>query len=209
MLEKLMIHYKYTYERLDGSIKQSLRDPICKKFNNSPHILCFLLTSQVSGVGLNLVGADRAIVLDPDWNPANDNQSIDRLHRIGQLRDVIVYRLISSNTLEEKIYRRQVFKSGLSKANLEDKHETLTRYFNEFEYLDLLNFDHKAYKCETIDMLNNKHGYEQGFVDTPTNQRHIKFLQSLPEVQGITNHAKLFSCEEEMVHTDNIDLDAN
>ena len=73
MLEKLMIHYNYTYERLDGSIKQSLRDPICKKFNNSPDILCFLLTSQVSGVGLNLVGADRAIVLDPDWNPANDN----------------------------------------------------------------------------------------------------------------------------------------
>jgi SNF2 family DNA or RNA helicase len=65
-----------------------------------------LLTNQVSGVGLNLVSADRAIILDPDWNPANDNQCIDRIYRIGQKRDVIVYRLISTCSVEEKIYRR-------------------------------------------------------------------------------------------------------
>lgn len=73
MLEKLIKKHKYTYERLDGSVKQSLRDSMCQRFNKQDDIFCFLLTSQVSGVGLNLVGADRAIVLDPDWNPANDN----------------------------------------------------------------------------------------------------------------------------------------
>ena len=59
--------------RLDGDVKMYMRDPICQQFNNDKSIFCFLLTTQVSGVGLNLVGADRAIVLDPDWNPANDN----------------------------------------------------------------------------------------------------------------------------------------
>ena len=82
------------------------REGICKLFNTDPNIFCFLLTTQVSGVGLNLVGADRAIILDPDWNPANDNQSVDRIYRIGQKRDVIVYRFISTASVEEHIYRR-------------------------------------------------------------------------------------------------------
>ena len=150
----------------------------------------------MSGVGLNLVGADRAIVLDPDWNPANDNQSIDRIHRIGQKRDVIVYRLISSNTLEEKIYRRQVFKYSLSKANLDGQLETMTRYFNEGEYLNLLDFDSKEESCETIKILNSLHGNEMELVDTPTNKKHVNFLNSIPIVQGITNHGKLFSTDE-------------
>ena len=77
-----------------------------QQFNNDPLILCFLLTNQVSGVGLNLTGADRAIIMDPDWNPANDNQCIDRIYRIGQEKDVIVYRLIAGGTVEEKIYMR-------------------------------------------------------------------------------------------------------
>ena len=74
---------QYKFCRLDGDVKIPLRDSICNKFNSDPEKFVFLLTSQVSGVGLNLCGADRAIVLDPDWNPANDNQSIDRCYRIG------------------------------------------------------------------------------------------------------------------------------
>ena len=89
---------------MDGDVPTKKRDQICQEFNNNPEVFCFLLTSQVSGLGLNLVGADRAIILDPDWNPANDSQSIDRIYRIGQKKDVIVYRLISTNSVEEKIY---------------------------------------------------------------------------------------------------------
>lgn len=58
---------------MDGSVKIRDRDAICTKFNTDPNIFCFLLTSQVSGVGLTLTGADRAIIMDPDWNPANDS----------------------------------------------------------------------------------------------------------------------------------------
>jgi SNF2 family DNA or RNA helicase len=97
---------KYKYLRLDGDVPVKDRDALCQQFNKDKGIFCFLLTNQVSGVGLNLVGADRAVILDPDWNPANDNQSIDRIYRIGQKNDVIVYRLITTNSVEEKIYRR-------------------------------------------------------------------------------------------------------
>jgi SNF2 family DNA or RNA helicase len=73
----------YGYLRLDGDVPISKRDAICQDFNKNENIFCFLLTNQVSGVGLNLVSADRAIIIDPDWNPANDNQCIDRVYRIG------------------------------------------------------------------------------------------------------------------------------
>lgn len=76
------------------------------------------------------MGADRAVILDPDWNPANDSQSVDRCYRIGQKKDVIVYRLITTNSVEEKIYRRQIFKNSLSKATLEEGQEKMIRYFN-------------------------------------------------------------------------------
>ena len=115
-----MVEKDYNYERLDGDVKIPLRDGICNRFNRDPNCFCFLLTSQVAGVGLNLVSANRAIVLDPDWNPANDNQAIDRCYRIGQKRDVIIYRLISTNSVEDKIYKRQVFKASLAKAAMED-----------------------------------------------------------------------------------------
>jgi SNF2 family DNA or RNA helicase len=63
---------------------------------------------QVGGLGLTLTAADRVIIVDPSWNPAVDNQSVDRAYRIGQSRDVVVYRLMTCGTVEEKIYRRQV-----------------------------------------------------------------------------------------------------
>lgn len=78
-----------------------------------------MLTTKVGGFGLNLTGADRAIILDPDWNPANDNQAVDRCYRIGQKRDVIVYRLVSIGGLEEQIYRRQVYKKAMNLQTVE------------------------------------------------------------------------------------------
>lgn len=72
-VEKILTDRQLEYSRLDGDVRIPLRDGICNEFNQNPAKFCFLLTAQVSGVGLNLCGADRAIILDPDWNPANDN----------------------------------------------------------------------------------------------------------------------------------------
>lgn len=92
--------------RIDGDTEIIEREQMCNDFNKDPSVFCGLLTTKVGGFGLNLTGANRAIILDPDWNPANDNQAVDRVFRIGQKRDVIVYRLVQMGTIEEKIYRR-------------------------------------------------------------------------------------------------------
>lgn len=89
----------------------------------------FLLTTQVGGLGLTLTAADRVIIVDPAWNPSTDNQSVDRAYRIGQQKDVVVYRLITCGTVEEKIYKKQVFKGGLSRSGTEEG--IAFRYFSQ------------------------------------------------------------------------------
>jgi DNA excision repair protein ERCC-6 len=74
----------------------------------------------VGGLGINLCGANRVILYDPDWNPCHDAQARERCWRIGQTKEVTVYRLITGGTIEEKIYHRQVFKQFLSNKILKD-----------------------------------------------------------------------------------------
>lgn len=104
-----------------------------------------------------MIGADRAIIVDPDWNPANDNQCIDRTYRIGQTKDVIVYRLITANSVEEKIYMRQVYKSSINNAAIENKSDTekTTKYFNDDELTTLIKFDPEAVGCHAFNIIRN------------------------------------------------------
>lgn len=99
-----------TYVRLDGSVPASQRHSVVARFNADPSIDVLLLTTQVGGLGLNLTGADTVIFVEHDWNPMKDLQAMDRAHRIGQKKVVNVYRLITRNTLEEKIMGLQKFK---------------------------------------------------------------------------------------------------
>ena len=105
--------------RIDGDVDVDERDKLCKEFNRNTKIFMGILTTGVAGCGLNLVGADRVIIFDPDWNPATDNQAVDRIYRIGQKKDVIVYRLVTIGGIEERIYRRQVHKQGMNKITIE------------------------------------------------------------------------------------------
>ena len=70
----------------------------------------------MGGLGLTLTGADRVVVLDPSWNPAEDAQAVDRAHRLGQTKKVVVMRLIGAGTVEEKVYEKQVYKDGLRRT---------------------------------------------------------------------------------------------
>lgn len=79
-----------------------------------------LLLLKVGGIGVNLTGANRVLLFDPDWNPSTDIQARERAWRIGQKRDVTIYRLITSGTIEEKIYQRQVYKQFLTNKVLRD-----------------------------------------------------------------------------------------
>ncbi|KAJ9502173.1 transcriptional regulator [Exophiala xenobiotica] len=99
------------YLRLDGATKAEDRSELLRLFNepNSPYF-CFLLSTRAGGLGLNLQTADTVIIYDSDWNPHQDLQAQDRAHRIGQKNEVRILRLITSNSVEEKILERAQFK---------------------------------------------------------------------------------------------------
>lgn len=89
------------------------RQRIVTRFNEDPKIFLFISSTRAGGIGLNLTGADTVIFYDTDWNPAMDRQAMDRCHRIGQTKDVNVYRLVSEYTVEENIWRKQLIKRKL------------------------------------------------------------------------------------------------
>jgi superfamily II DNA or RNA helicase len=102
--------------RIDGSTPALDRVSLADTFNADASIHAFLLSTRAAGTGLNLVGADTVIFYDHDWNPANDAQAMDRAYRIGQTRNVTVYKLVSRGTLEEKILARQTEKLSLAEG---------------------------------------------------------------------------------------------
>ena len=106
-LERAGIPYSY----LTGKTKD--RQGAVEKFNNNPSIPIFLVSLKAGGTGLNLTGADYVIHYDPWWNPAVEDQATDRAYRIGQTKKVFVYRLITKNTVEEKIQKLKMFKRNL------------------------------------------------------------------------------------------------
>ena len=103
VLEAFLNLNGHTYLRLDGSTGVDRRQRMMDRFNNDPKIFCFILSTRSGGLGINLTGADSVIFYDSDWNPAMDAQAQDRAHRIGQTREVHIYRLITEHTIEENI----------------------------------------------------------------------------------------------------------
>uniref|UniRef100_A0A1A7Z500 Excision repair cross-complementing rodent repair deficiency, complementation group 6-like 2 n=2 Tax=Iconisemion striatum TaxID=60296 RepID=A0A1A7Z500_9TELE len=127
ILESYCMAEGLDFSRLDGSTKSKERVQIVKEFNSSSHINLCLVSTMAGGLGLNFVGANVVVLFDPTWNPANDLQAIDRAYRIGQCRDVTVFRLISLGTVEEVIYLRQVYKQQLQSSVVGK--ESARRYF--------------------------------------------------------------------------------
>ncbi|XP_057688552.1 DNA excision repair protein ERCC-6-like 2 [Corythoichthys intestinalis] len=128
ILESYFMAEGHDYSRLDGTTKAKERVHIVKEFNTSAHINLCLVSTMAGGLGLNFVGANVVILFDPTWNPANDLQAIDRAYRIGQCRDVTVFRLISLGTVEEITYLRQVYKQQLQSSVV--GMESARRYFD-------------------------------------------------------------------------------
>jgi DNA excision repair protein ERCC-6 len=123
------------YRRMDGTTDIKHRQQMVDEFNRDPNIHLFLLTTKVGGLGVNLTGADRVIIYDPDWNPSTDVQARERAWRLGQKREVEIYRLMTAGTIEEKIYHRQIFKQFLSNKILKDPKQRQT--FNLSDLHDL------------------------------------------------------------------------
>ena len=90
------------------------RQSLVEEFQNNPDVRIFLISLKAGGTGLNLTEAEYVYLVDPWWNPAVENQAIDRAHRIGQNRNVTAMRLICPNTIEEKIIKMQALKKALT-----------------------------------------------------------------------------------------------
>ncbi|GHP06112.1 hypothetical protein PPROV_000485900 [Pycnococcus provasolii] len=128
----------FQYRRMDGSTAVDRRAGLMAEFNAPDSgIFLFLLTTRVGGLGTNLIGADRVVIFDPDWNPSTDIQARERAWRIGQTKDVTIYRLITTGTIEEKVYHRQIYKSLLTEKVLRDPKQK--RLFSSRDLRDLFS----------------------------------------------------------------------
>ncbi|KAG8217881.1 DNA repair protein, SNF2 family [Butyriboletus roseoflavus] len=155
LFEKLCRSKKYGFFRLDGTMTITKRQKLVDQFNDpSGKEFIFLLSSKAGGCGINLIGANRLILFDPDWNPAADQQALARVWRDGQKKECFVYRFISTGTIEEKIFQRQASKQALSSAVVDEK-EDAERHFSIESLRQLFTFNegticdtHDTFKCK-------------------------------------------------------------
>lgn len=115
LMEEYLMARNYSYLRLDGSCKIADRRDMVSAFQNNEDVFIFLLSTRAGGLGINLTAADTVIFYDSDWNPTVDQQAMDRAHRLGQTKQVTVYRLITRDTIEERILLRAKQKGEIHK----------------------------------------------------------------------------------------------
>ena len=183
ILEETIRHdLNFTYLRMDGTTPISQRTQIIERFNKDRAIFIFLLTTRVGGLGINLTGADRVIIFDPDWNPSTDLQARERAWRLGQTRPVMIYRLLTSGTIEEKIYQRQIFKQYLSKKILQDP--TSFQLFSTSDLYDLFSHPNDAQSSKEIKELA-----EEGEKRFDLEQ-DILLANEVPDISALVNKTK-------------------
>ncbi|KAK4685864.1 helicase SRCAP/SWR1, partial [Tremellales sp. Uapishka_1] len=140
ILEMFLSYNGHRYLRLDGSTKIEDRQIITERFNGDERIFCFIASSRSGGVGINLTGADTVFFYDSDWNPSMDRQCMDRAHRIGQTREVHIYRFVSSHTVEENMLKKANQKRLLDNVVIQQGDFT-TEFFGKMDWRDMLDED--------------------------------------------------------------------
>ncbi|XP_039286143.1 DNA repair and recombination protein RAD54-like [Nilaparvata lugens] len=155
LFERLCRMRNYNYVRLDGTMTIKKRAKVVEEFNKPDSSdFIFMLSSKAGGCGLNLIGANRLVMFDPDWNPANDDQAMARVWRDGQKKPCFVYRLLCTGTIEEKMLQRQAHKKALS-SSVVDCEEEVARHFSIAELRSLFQLEentasdtHDKIKCK-------------------------------------------------------------
>mmetsp|Transcript_23138 Transcript_23138/g.48036 ORF Transcript_23138/g.48036 Transcript_23138/m.48036 type:complete len:1065 (-) Transcript_23138:305-3499(-) len=190
--EAILRKQNMPFVRLDGSLALADRQPIVDSFNNRSvdHSFAFLLSSKAGGCGLNLIGANRLIMVDADWNPATDQQAMARVYRQGQKKPCFIYRMFTTGTVEEVIFQRQTQKGNL--ANLANyggskgKSKSNSASFTQEELRECFTLK-EGVKCDTKRKLGKKWGDYEGATS----------LESI----GCTDRAILDVCQ---YHTDTL-----
>ncbi|KAF2668336.1 hypothetical protein BT63DRAFT_425657 [Microthyrium microscopicum] len=201
ILEQFLNIHGHRYLRLDGATKVEQRQILTDRFNNDTRILTFILSTRSGGLGINLTGADTVIFYDLDWNPAMDKQCQDRVHRIGQTRDVHIYRFVSEYTIEANILRKSNQKRLLDDVIIQ-RGEFTTDMFQRVTYRDALE-----------GMINDERATNQ---DAEASAVFDKFLNNVTEMSNVldkvedkedTAAAKV--AQQEIVLGDDVDFDEN
>lgn len=143
LMEEYLIYRQYKYLRLDGSSKLEDRRDMVMDWQTRPDIFIFILSTRAGGLGINLTAADTVVFYDHDWNPSNDAQAMDRAHRLGQTRQVTVYRLITRGTIDERIVQLARVKKDVQDIVVGNKNFTDVTKPSEIVQL-LLNEDQLA-----------------------------------------------------------------
>ena len=133
IFENLCRKRGYPYIKFDGKTNISIRQQMVDKFNapntEADRNFVFLLSAKAGGCGLNLIGCNKMILLDPDWNPSNDAQVMGRIWRVGQLKECFIYRMYASNSIEERILEIQRSKENLSDTVIDGKQAATHKKF--------------------------------------------------------------------------------
>ena len=159
LCERLCKKRQYKFVRLDGSMNVKKRAKIVADFNNpdpeeGEPAYIFMLSSKAGGCGLNIIGANRLIMFEPDWNPANDGQAMARVWRDGQKKTCYIYRFVNTGTIDEKIFQRQTHKKALSSCVV-DGQTDVDRHFSISELRELFKMNEDT-SCETHEKLKCK-----------------------------------------------------
>jgi len=174
---------------IDGTVDSAVRQKYIDDFNNEDStIFAFCSTTGVGGLGLTITGADRVVLFDPDWNPANDSQAVDRAFRLGQTRNVVVYRFVTCETIEDKIYRRQVSKQGL--LEMIDTGGHVKKFFTRDELKRVFTplEDCSQSQTQKLMIANHPHPYKS----YPELEAHIEQIKNLNYVFDISHHDEIF-----------------
>ncbi|KAG0045043.1 hypothetical protein BGZ83_009717 [Gryganskiella cystojenkinii] len=168
---------KWTCCRIDGSVPQEERRRQIQEFNTNPSLRLFLLSTRSGGLGINLTSADTVIIFDSDWNPQMDLQAQDRVHRIGQQKPVMIYRLVTANTVEGRI---------IEKANQKRKLEKLVIHKGTFKSGPMAanSAPKKASLTELAEMLAQEDGEKYQVAskdDVVISDKHLDFLLNRTE----------------------------
>ncbi|XP_053130112.1 DNA excision repair protein ERCC-6-like [Hemicordylus capensis] len=195
IIERVLTRRHFKLVRIDGTVRLVERERRISLFQSNRNYSVFLLTTQVGGVGLTLTAATRVVIFDPSWNPATDAQAVDRSYRIGQKENVVIYRLITCGTVEEKIYRRQIFKESLIRQTTGDKKNPY-RYFAMQELRELFTLEDT--RCSPTQLyIQSLHGAQRKS-DTLLDA-HVAYLHTL-KIFGISDHDLMYT--QEVGHED-------
>ncbi|KPP69912.1 DNA excision repair protein ERCC-6-like, partial [Scleropages formosus] len=197
IIDRVLVNRGFKILRIDGTvIHLQERERRIDLFQKKKDYSVFLLTTQVGGVGLTLTAANRVVIFDPSWNPATDAQAVDRAYRIGQKENVVIYRLITCATVEEKIYRRQVFKDSLIRQTTGDKKNPF-RYFSQQELKELFKLENTRSSSTQLQLqsMHSKHRRTDPELD-----EHLAYLHTM-EMFGISDHDLMFS-QDTALHED-------